>query len=122
MRVDSNHFFLPLFGEGWVAGTPWLPWSALKIEVCFLIMQISNNPVEGGWASLKRSSSRPNLYVIDEIRFFSYLFLRFSYFPPSFFPLKQWYRTTEGTNEIKFRRLYDPALSMAIEWLSRWPL
>ena len=33
--------FLPLFGEGWVAATPWLPWSALKIKVCFLIMQIS---------------------------------------------------------------------------------
>ena len=42
-----------------MAATPWLPWSALKIEVCFSIMQISNNPVEGGWESLKRSSSRP---------------------------------------------------------------
>ena len=47
-----------------MAATPWLPWSALKIEICFSIMKISNNPVEGGCWSLKRSSSRPNERVL----------------------------------------------------------
>ena len=50
-----------------MAATPWLPWSALKIEVCFLIMQISNNPVEGGWGSVKRSSSRPTTHPSNAV-------------------------------------------------------
>ena len=47
-----------------MAATPWLLCSALKIELWFSIMQISNNPVQGGWGSVKRSSSRPNVHSL----------------------------------------------------------
>ena len=56
-RFDA--FCLFLEKGGGVAATPGLLWIVLKIEICFSIIKISNNPVEGGWGSLKRSSSRP---------------------------------------------------------------
>ena len=50
-----------------MAATPWLLCSALKIELCFSIMQISNNPVKGGWGSVKRSSSRPTTHPSNAV-------------------------------------------------------
>ena len=50
-----------------MAATPWLLWSAQKIWVCFSIMQISNNPVEGGRGSVKRSSSRPAIWLYESM-------------------------------------------------------
>ena len=60
-KTKFKLFCLFLGKKGWgVVPTPWLLWSALKIEVCFSIIKISHNPVEGGWGLLKKSSSRPN--------------------------------------------------------------
>ena len=39
-----------------MAATPWLLCSALKIKICFSIIRISHNPVEGGWGPLNKSS------------------------------------------------------------------
>ena len=71
-----------------MAATPWLPWSALKIEVCFSIMKISHNPVEEGWGRLEKSSARPTYIfydifqvIIPDIRIFGYP----DYFQADFF-------------------------------------
>ena len=49
VKVDFKSFFCLFLGKGGeVAATPWLLWSALKIEVCFSILKINHYPVEGG--------------------------------------------------------------------------
>ena len=62
--VIKNNFlskFAFLGGKGRMVGTLGGLWIALKIGVYFLIMKISNNPLQEVAASQNRSSSHPTL-------------------------------------------------------------
>ena len=63
IKVDFKLFCFFLEKGRGVAATPRLLWIALKIEICFSIMKISQTPASDGWGSLKRSLSRPTVEV-----------------------------------------------------------